>query len=102
MFNIQCAFIFREQRAFFEQKVWIYRRNERLALPLITWGSQARCDLRKRTPHCVLLLANHALIIGKPSLFYQLTISQLRTSNSPFINGLLVRRRRIISPWASD
>ena len=24
MFNIQCAFIIREQRAFFEQKVWIY------------------------------------------------------------------------------
>ena len=36
MFNIQCAFIIREQRAFFEQKVWIYRRNERLALPLVS------------------------------------------------------------------
>ena len=24
MFNIQCAFIIREQRAFFEQKVWVH------------------------------------------------------------------------------
>ena len=50
------------------------------------------------------LLANHALIIGKPSLFYQLTISQLRTNKSMSINGLIVKQPQIVvfvwSPWS--